>query len=492
MPYVFGEYRLDPARYELRGPEGTVGVEPQVFEVLCYLIQNRHRVVGKDELLTAVWGDTFVNEATLSGRIMAARRAIGDSGSRQCWIKTVHGRGFRFVGEVREGTSFPADDLEGALTGAQTAIESVDGRAAIEALEGCRVSVESDGPPELDALRADWHRLFAQALLLRDGWTSQEARRHCLEAIRLAEGVGAVDVFRAARYHLATIYELAGEYPESETLMRAAVTLASPEHVDVEASELLACSLFHQGRFRECVEQATVGASCELGPGDRRLSAFYGEHPGVGCHFWLALSLWFLGDEVEAHRQASAAIRRAEQPGAIYCLAHARQQAAMLHQLRGDAPLCEHWAGALQAIGRRQSLPYREAVAALLLGWARGAQADPSPELAVMREALEEIERSGVRMELAYFMSVLADSELASGRADRAAELLDRALKVSAGRGYFHRAETLRLRARATASLGLSGARECLEEALTVARGQDAEALVRRCEADVLALAASP
>lgn len=99
--FVFGEHRLDLARVELTCRGVPVPVQPQVFDVLRYLIEHCDRVVGKDELLDNVWGDRFVSESALTSRVKAARRAVGDDGTRQSVIRTVHGRGYQFVAAVR-------------------------------------------------------------------------------------------------------------------------------------------------------------------------------------------------------------------------------------------------------------------------------------------------------------------------------------------------------------------------------------------------------
>src|SRR5213078_1369626 len=96
-----GDYALDLERRELRRGAELVEVEPQVFDLLAYLVANRDRVASKDDLLAAVWHGRIVSESTLSSRITAARQAIGDSGERQQWIRTVARRGIRFVGDVR-------------------------------------------------------------------------------------------------------------------------------------------------------------------------------------------------------------------------------------------------------------------------------------------------------------------------------------------------------------------------------------------------------
>jgi len=104
--YRVGEIVIDVSCYEIRRGDERVHVEPQVFEVVRLLIGNADRVVSKDELLDTVWGTKFVSESALTSRIKAARRALADDGRRQWAIKTVHGRGYRWVApfEVEEAT----------------------------------------------------------------------------------------------------------------------------------------------------------------------------------------------------------------------------------------------------------------------------------------------------------------------------------------------------------------------------------------------------
>ena len=113
MNFRFAEFEIDMARQELRRANVIVHVEPQVFDLLVYLIRNRDRTVSKDELFDAIWQGRVVSEATLSSRISAARRALGDSGNDQSFIRTLHKRGFRFVGDVEEDGSAlaPAVDI---------------------------------------------------------------------------------------------------------------------------------------------------------------------------------------------------------------------------------------------------------------------------------------------------------------------------------------------------------------------------------------------
>ena len=98
----FANCELDLDRIVLRRGGEEIRVEPQVFDVLAYLVKHRGTMVRKEELLDAIWGDRFVSESALTTRIKAVRQAVGDDGSQQLIIRTVHGKGYEFVATVEE------------------------------------------------------------------------------------------------------------------------------------------------------------------------------------------------------------------------------------------------------------------------------------------------------------------------------------------------------------------------------------------------------
>ncbi len=107
MIFQFAEFSIDTDRRELKRGDELIPTEPQVFDLLVYLIQHRDRVVSKDDLIEGVWGGRIVSESTLASRINAVRRALGDSGAEQRLIRTVARKGLRFVGELRAGGEAP-------------------------------------------------------------------------------------------------------------------------------------------------------------------------------------------------------------------------------------------------------------------------------------------------------------------------------------------------------------------------------------------------
>jgi DNA-binding winged helix-turn-helix (wHTH) protein/pimeloyl-ACP methyl ester carboxylesterase len=168
--YTFEGFVLDADRFELRHGDSVVHVEPKVFDVLEYLIRHRHRVVTKNELLETVWGGRFVNESALTTRLKAARRALGDDGTAQRMIRTVHGRGYQFVAIVDgdsdrsgDGVVVPPDAEQVIATngnsdsaGAGTADQIEQQIRFCIARDGTRIAyaTSGDGPPLVKA--ANW------------------------------------------------------------------------------------------------------------------------------------------------------------------------------------------------------------------------------------------------------------------------------------------------------------------------------------------------
>lgn len=123
MIYRFKEFELDTASFELRSADGAIAIEPQVFTLLTLLVSSGTRLVSKEEIIEKVWNGRVVSDAALSSRIKSLRRILGDDGKAQHLIRTVHGKGFRFVGSVESaedntqqaarpaaGTEAPASD----------------------------------------------------------------------------------------------------------------------------------------------------------------------------------------------------------------------------------------------------------------------------------------------------------------------------------------------------------------------------------------------
>jgi pimeloyl-ACP methyl ester carboxylesterase/DNA-binding winged helix-turn-helix (wHTH) protein len=129
MIFTFTDCALDTNRCELRRSGEVRHVEPQVFDLLVHLLENRDRLVTREELLDAIWGHRYVTPSTLSSRLKALRQAVGDDGKAQSIVRTVRGRGFRFVADV--------------------AMQSHDGSNGTEASASPRVDPAASGEPPM-------------------------------------------------------------------------------------------------------------------------------------------------------------------------------------------------------------------------------------------------------------------------------------------------------------------------------------------------------
>jgi TolB-like protein len=149
MQFLFADHTLDTDRRELRRGAEAIAVEPQVFDLLIYLVQNRDHVVTKDDLIASVWGGRIVSDSTLTSRINAARKAVGDSGEEQKLIRTIARKGLRFVGAVR---TRPKGDEPTHATGPPPDAIYVQSRPALPLLDRPAIAVlpfiNMSGDPE--------------------------------------------------------------------------------------------------------------------------------------------------------------------------------------------------------------------------------------------------------------------------------------------------------------------------------------------------------
>ncbi len=211
MTFLFDGYSLNPGRRELRHGREDVAVEPQVFDLLLYLVQNRDRVVSKDELMAQVWSGRIVSESTVSSRITAVRHAIGDDGEKQRLVRTLPRKGFRFVGTVS------AEDVGGDAAPASETAAGATPRLAAErrqlTIVACSI-VDAAGlarsdPEELTETLALYRQCLAETIARHGGHIT----RHTDDGIVACFGYPVAhedDAERAVRAALAATHAVAG------------------------------------------------------------------------------------------------------------------------------------------------------------------------------------------------------------------------------------------------------------------------------------------
>ncbi len=203
MIYRFGSFELDMAKLELRADGELRPVEPQVFALLGLLVGSRERVVSKDEIIEKVWDGRIVSDGAIASRIKSARQALGDDGTRQCFIKTLHRQGFRFVAEAR---------AVGA--GTVPAVGS-DGAEPTPAPAGARPSIAvlpfrllGAGGPYAAIADALPHELIAELARLR--WLFVTARNSSFRLRGAEADPGEIGRLLGVHYYLSGVVEIAG------------------------------------------------------------------------------------------------------------------------------------------------------------------------------------------------------------------------------------------------------------------------------------------
>ena len=198
MIYRFGPFELDMARFELRMDDEVCAIEPQVFTLLALLVENRDRLVSRDEIIEKVWDRRIVSESAISSRIKSARQALGDNGATQRYIRTIHRQGFRFVAQAR------ATSAAGTGKGGTGPDAAQAARPSIAVLPFRHLGVPGPYAAIADALP---HELIIELARLR--WLFVTARGSSFRLRGADADAGEIGRLLGVRYYLSGTVEIA-------------------------------------------------------------------------------------------------------------------------------------------------------------------------------------------------------------------------------------------------------------------------------------------
>lgn len=326
--------------------------------------------------------------------------------------------------------------------------------------------------------------LLAPALVITKGFADPEAEQAFRRAYELSTQLDGSSAHFPIVFGLAVMLEIRGQYPKAQQLMER--HLAVQERCSgfpPEARDLLACSRFHQGYFEDALDHGEKGAQAYSPDHHSVISAALGEDPGIDCHTWAALSLWFLGYPDRALAEGRLAVSLANDPSRLYSLANAQSQMALLYQLRQEAAETLEWANQTILLASRHGYPYRSAVGQVLRGWALARLGEREEGTRALQEGMNGCAAVGAEIDRPYHLALLAEAHLLAGRPAEAAAVLDLGLAcASTTPRFFYIAELYRLRGIAAIRCrqSLETAERWLSRALDAAASQAALSLELR------------
>jgi DNA-binding winged helix-turn-helix (wHTH) protein/tetratricopeptide (TPR) repeat protein len=344
--------------------------------------------------------------------------------------------------------------------------------------------------PDLpDAARTELQlqRMLAPTLLLTRGWGDVEAERAYLRAREISELLDDPHELVRALHGMAYVHEIRGDFHQSQALLEQVLELrgsAPGPYTSVEASELMSCSLFHQGKFDHALASArsVIGALQPMERGDP-FAASLGMNASLASHYWAGFALWCMGMVDQALEPIRDALRIAQDSQLIYMQAASYGQAAQLFQFRRELdPLVENAEAALR-ISDRQGYPFHHSIALTLLGWAAVVREGSDSGIDRIRRGIQMQAAAGADIERPYGLALLADALLMADRAPEGIAAAQEALTIidRRARAFFWEAEIHRLLGELRIRTGDAdrGAAD-LEKALHIARHQGARSLELR------------
>ena len=496
--------RLQPADREVIEAAAVTGIEfaaqllgssSEIDEVWqrCHALARREQLIAFDDRGRPGYfhfRHSLYQEITYSGVPHPRRRAL-----------------HQLVGERMEATT--DDAMSSAAELAEHFTRSEDGQRAVRyrlaaaevaalrnapaaALEHLRVGLEIlalvPDAEERQRAEADLLASSVAMALAVEGWDSPQAEAALQRARELYAAVDDTGSANRMTYWLAGLHEYRGEFDRSRTLLQKRLQTADGEDRElVELHDLLACSLYHLGEFGDAIQHAQEALSRYDSDRDRTALAFVGENAFVTSQHWAAFSLWFTGYPDTALSHSQAAVQMARRPDYAFSLCMGLEMAAMLHQLRREPERVAELAGEMQSLAVEGGLPYRQATAGVLLGWARAALGEPAAGCLDLEAALAEYRRTGAASELPYFLILYADAARLAGSSEVGQRALDEARRLASSRPSFIAPEIDRLDAAILLRAGAEAevAEKRLRAALATAQDRGALALELRAAADL-------
>jgi DNA-binding winged helix-turn-helix (wHTH) protein/tetratricopeptide (TPR) repeat protein len=328
------------------------------------------------------------------------------------------------------------------------------------------------------------HAILAPALGASKGLGDLETEAAFRRAYELARQLGEDERQFPIVFGFAVMLEMKGQYRKAQELMESHLP-----HQElrggymVEGLDLLACSRFHQGAFADALKHAERGAEASCLETHSALAGPMGEHPGIDCHAWAALSLWFLGRPNQALVQVEVAVALAETPTHPYSRATIYAQRAFLHQLRREEKETRSWSHRTIRLAVEQGFRYRQAVGKVLHGWSLAHLGQLDAGIAELKEGITGCRAAGAELDLPYHLALLAEAYIRARDYRKASGILREAMALAKyNHTFFYEAELWRLQGHLHWAFAADrpAAAGCFLRALEIAQQQGTKSLELR------------
>jgi TolB-like protein/class 3 adenylate cyclase/Tfp pilus assembly protein PilF len=411
----FGDFELDLALFELRQSGERIPLEPQVFDLLVFLARNSHRTVTREEIYAEIWKDRIVSDAALSSQIKAARRAVGDDGTSQHTISTVHGRGFRFVAPIENGRN--AEAIEPARAGSDHISAATGVKPSVAVLPFVNLNQDSREDVFADGIAED-----ITTALAKNRWLTVIARNPAF-AFR-----GSTESINTIGKKLGADYLLTGSMRKAGSRFRISVQVA-----DAETEQSVWSERFDRDKVDifdlqdEISELVAARIESELGLSEQKKAE---RRPRKNLGAWDLYQLAtaeFYKFTPDGNLKCREMLEQAIALDPELASAHSRlAYAIVLSMVYFDAPVDQdRMDAALAAAERAVQLDDQDANGYFALGRVRLARCEYDHAIGALEQALELNPCSAVTH------CGLGDSLAYEGRLDQAIEQFEQAVRLS-------------------------------------------------------------
>ncbi|WP_282608811.1 tetratricopeptide repeat protein [Pelagibius sp. Alg239-R121] len=411
----FGSYELDSALFELRESGKRVAVEPQVFNLLVYLAKNNDRTVTKDEVFAEIWDNRIVSDAALSSQIKAARKAIGDDGTSQHTIRTIHGRGFRFVAPLEDGKPVLNNRRIGDLE--EKALASIAEKPSVAVLPFSNLSGDPGEDYFSDGITED-----VSIALAKNRWLTVVARNSAFAFRNSTDGI------RSIGRQLEADYIVTGSVRKAGTRARISIQVVDAETENSVWSERFDRDMVDIFDLQdEISETVSARIESELGLTEQR-KAERRPHKNLGAWDLYQLGVaQFYKFTPEANLKSQELLRKSLELDPEFSSAYSRlAYAIVLSMVYFDAPPDQTVMDeALVAAKRAIELDDQDANGYFTIGRVHLARCEYSLAIDALEHAVE------LNPCLAVVYCGLGDSLAYEGRLDEAIEQFEMAIRLS-------------------------------------------------------------